>query len=201
MLFSKPLLEYQKFRRGTVINLNESIIFYNIKESKKFNPNMEYDIFLSHSYADKDIIEELVFSLMQMKNFSFSIYIDWIEDRQLKRNNVNAKTADILKARMKNCKCLLFVTSEKYSESKWMPWELGYFDGFKNKVAILPLSLNLNPEENYKGQEYLGLYPYIGVYNNNLCVYKTTDDVPSDSFSNWLNQEYKTFISEFKGFV
>ena len=40
-----------------------------------------------------------------------------------------------------------------------MPWELGYFDALKQKVAILPL-VNKSDDE-YKGQEYLGLYPCI----------------------------------------
>lgn len=41
-----------------------------------------------------------------------------------------------------------------------MPWELGYFDGYKpNKIGILPI--RQNPEGYYTGQEYLGLYPKI----------------------------------------
>jgi hypothetical protein len=39
-----------------------------------------------------------------------------------------------------------------------MPWELGYFDGFRPSfVWILPLVDESDSE--YKGQEYLGLYP------------------------------------------
>ena len=41
-----------------------------------------------------------------------------------------------------------------------MPWELGYFDGFKPRhVWILPLVAESDSE--FKGQEYLGLYPPI----------------------------------------
>ncbi len=39
-----------------------------------------------------------------------------------------------------------------------MPWELGYFDGFKpSYVWILPLVSAYDSE--FNGQEYLGLYP------------------------------------------
>jgi hypothetical protein len=39
-----------------------------------------------------------------------------------------------------------------------MPWELGYFDGIKTGyVWILPLVAQDDSE--FKGQEYLGLYP------------------------------------------
>ena len=41
-----------------------------------------------------------------------------------------------------------------------MPWELGYFDGFKpGFVCILPLVQQYDSE--FKGHEYLGLYPTI----------------------------------------
>lgn len=41
-----------------------------------------------------------------------------------------------------------------------MPWELGYFDGYKpGFVAILPLVQSSGSD--FKGQEYLGFYPYI----------------------------------------
>jgi hypothetical protein len=40
-----------------------------------------------------------------------------------------------------------------------MPWELGYFDGFCQRVAILPITRDAQDE--YVGQEYLGIYPYV----------------------------------------
>ena len=40
-----------------------------------------------------------------------------------------------------------------------MPWECGYFDGFKEKVAIVPVKIS-SSSNSYSGQEYLGLYPY-----------------------------------------
>jgi hypothetical protein len=41
-----------------------------------------------------------------------------------------------------------------------MPWELGYFDGYKpNKIGILPLVSNST--DAVRGVEYLGLYPLI----------------------------------------
>jgi hypothetical protein len=41
-----------------------------------------------------------------------------------------------------------------------MPWELGYYDGFRpGYVAILPLVQTAGGS--FSGQEYLGLYPYM----------------------------------------
>lgn len=41
---------------------------------------------------------------------------------------------------MKQSKCLLFATTENYLNLKWMPWEIGYYDGFTGKVVILPIT-------------------------------------------------------------
>ena len=44
--------------------------------------------------------------------------------------------------------------------SKWCPWELGLFDGISNgKCCILPVIKE--KKDFYKGQEYLGMYPYL----------------------------------------
>jgi hypothetical protein len=41
-----------------------------------------------------------------------------------------------------------------------MPWELGYFDGFRpGHVAVLPIVKY--DGQSFVGQEYLGLYPCI----------------------------------------
>ena len=40
-----------------------------------------------------------------------------------------------------------------------MPWELGYFDGLKGKVGVIPVTKN--QEETFKGEEYLSLYPFV----------------------------------------
>lgn len=114
-----------------------------------------YDIFLSHSYLDADYIYMIKNEIEEM---GFSVYVDWIEDSDLNREKVNKETALLLKKRMKSCKSLFYVTTENYQSSKWMPWELGYFDGIKNKVAILPV---LDNTSSFKGTEYLELYPYV----------------------------------------
>ena len=125
----------------------------------------EFDIFLSHSYLDKDLV-------FRLKNYleerDLSVYVDWIDDKNLERESVDNETAEILRKRMKQCHSLLFATSSNSTVSKWMPWECGYFDGINGKIAILPIA---NADENsFKGQEYLGLYPYIDVTSSTIWV-------------------------------
>jgi hypothetical protein len=95
-----------------------------------------------------------------LEEFHLSVYVDWINDENLDRETVSEKTARILRNRMNHSKCLLFATSETSQNSKWMPWELGYMDGKKQKVAILPLVATAQRAQ-YSGQEYLGIYPYV----------------------------------------
>lgn len=119
-----------------------------------------YDIFLSHSYNDRAIIPALK---AELEKLGYKVYVDWIDDKLLSRNNVSKDTAKVLQKRMKQSKCLIYATSENSSSSRWMPWELGYFDGIKDKmVGILPIKkYGNNFRDDFKGEEYLGLYYYI----------------------------------------
>lgn len=119
-----------------------------------------YDIFLSHSYNDRAIIPALK---AELEKLGYKVYVDWIDDKLLSRDNVSKDTAKVLQKRMKQSRCLIYATSENSSSSRWMPWELGYFDGIKDKmVGILPIKkYSNNFRDDFKGEEYLGLYYYI----------------------------------------
>lgn len=130
--------------------LTESVASFSEKDS--------YDIFLSHSFKDAHFVLALRMELVAM---GYSTYVDWVDDMQLDRSKVSKETASLLRKRMQTSKSLLLVSTENAHLSKWVPWELGYFDGFKDKVAILPIVESEFPGDSYYGQEYLGLYPYI----------------------------------------
>jgi hypothetical protein len=148
---------------------------------KKSAEGETFDIFLAHSYDDKKLIGELK---QTMQDMGYSAYVDWINDKELDRSKVTKENADLLRGRLRQCKCLFFVTSTNSSESIWMPWELGYFDAFKNRVAILPLTEQPTGLNSYNGQEYLGLYPYV------------TKDRPKngDKETLWINEASNKYI-------
>lgn len=149
MLREMVYIEHSQFETRETKILRENRRLYSIRD--------KYDIFLSHSYLDKD----LVYSLVDLFNKAgYSIYVDWMVDKELDRSNVNANTANRLRSRMQSCNGLAYVSTTNISHSKWCPWELGYVDGNKNgRCAILPIVKTSG--ESFKGQEYLGLYPYI----------------------------------------
>ncbi|KAA6331061.1 hypothetical protein EZS27_020301 [termite gut metagenome] len=135
-------------------NLNESQRMFSAKNES----HTSFDIFLSHSFLDKDEVEGLYIELTRM---GFKVYVDWVIDPYLDRNNVIKTTATLIRNRLKSSKTLLLAISVNASVSKWMPWELGYVDGYTNKCAIIPVSRENLPASSYKGSEYLSLYPFI----------------------------------------
>jgi hypothetical protein len=125
------------------------------KSASAADRGTKFDVFLSHSFRDAEIILG-VYSLL--KQGGLEPYVDWIHDPQCDRSAVTPDTADLLRRRMKQCGSLVYATSTNSPESKWMPWELGYFDGLRSRsISILPLVQGAN--DSVQGQEYLGLYP------------------------------------------
>lgn len=157
----------------------ERILF---EQAKEFSETKSYDIFLSHSVLDAN---EVYMLKRMIEGMGFSVYVDWLEDPQLDRSKVTPKTANVLKQRMNRCKSLFFATSSNSVDSKWMPWELGYFDGKVGKSAILPVYEYDSSTNSFKGQEYLGLYPYV------------TKDKPQNSeiITLWVGTDESTYIS------
>ena len=116
-----------------------------------------YDVFLSHAYQDAEVILGVKIIIEGM---GLSVYVDWLDDGSLDRSQVTVKTAEVLRERMRQSASLIYVHTPQSPDSKWMPWELGYFDGFKpHFVWILPLVASYDSE--FRGQEYLGLYPTV----------------------------------------
>jgi hypothetical protein len=84
-----------------------------------------FDIFLSHSYLNADDVLALK---AEIESMGFGVYVDWVVDSHTNREDVTKETADLIRERMGQCKSLFYVTSSEAADSKWMPWELGYFE-------------------------------------------------------------------------
>jgi hypothetical protein len=148
-----------------------------------------YDIFLSHSFRDKDLVVGIA---EWFEKFNYTVYLDWREDSQLNRATVNRETANTLKDRMSSSSALFFVPTDHAIESKWMPWELGFMDGKNGKAAVFPITQADTDSSDYRGQEYLGIYPYATVGKNkagNERIWIRQDRVTSVTFEGWLDGE------------
>jgi TIR domain len=144
-----------------------------------------YDIFLSHCTTDLELVAGLI---LLLEDLGYSVYVDWIDDPRLNRTSVTRETALLLQQRMRQSKSLIYAFSENSNMSKWMPWELGYFDGIKQTAAVLPISKS--DRSDFKGTEYLSIYFYIQIANStstnkpNLWVYDTATKYTS--FDSWI---------------
>lgn len=121
----------------------------------------KYDLFLSHSSFDS----ELLLSLKSILNHCHvNVYVDWVSDRNaLKRELTNANTAKTIIERLKSSKALLYIHTEASQNSKWAPWELGFFHALKRKICIY------NPN-NIEKAPYLDIYPTTVLEEGKLFV-------------------------------
>ena len=188
-----------QLRKGYSGSMNDSfdtkaktILTESINQQRKFSATTTTsDIFLSHSSSDAGLVAGLK---LELEDLGYSVYVDWIEDPKLSRENVTKDTALVLQARMKQCKALLYAFSENATNSKWMPWELGYFDGKKGIVAVLPISRT--SKSSFQGSEYLGIYFYIQINTisgtNNLALWVHETSTIYTLFNNWIEGSQPT---------
>lgn len=155
-LVSRPLLR-RVARRNPVSDAKREL---RELATKSFKSAKRFDVFLSHRYFDADQVLALK-SLIEY--FGFSVFVDWIETPGLDRGKVTKETAGYLRTAMEKSASLLYAVSDNSSDSKWMPWELGYSDALHGRVAVVPVTDQETTTESYRGQEYLGLYSYLTI--------------------------------------
>jgi len=143
-----------------------------------------YDVFLSHSFADRELVIGLKGLLEDHK---YTVYVDWFEDPSLDRSNITAETIKLLRGRMNFCKCLFYSVTPNSEHSNWMPWECGYMDGKTGRSAIFPLTtLRSN---SFSGREYLQAYPYVTIdqmANGSTLFFVRTNSSTYCSLDHWL---------------
>lgn len=148
-----------------------------------YNSQMEqskkYDIFLSHSSSNKELLLELK-SLLN--SLDFNVYIDWVNDIDaLKRTLTNADTAQVIIERLKSCNALIFVYSEESLKSLWTPWEIGYFHSLKNKIGVY----YPNESDISETPAYIGIYPKVKMIDKKIMIEGQGSLVP---ILDWLRE-------------
>lgn len=117
-----------------------------------------YDIFLSQTIRDAEVVLGVYDLLVEM---GFVVFCDWLDAPEADRAEVTPANAEFIRSVMSLSDTLLFLDTANADQSLWMCWELGWFDGAKGHVAVLPVL----PEGQgyYRGREFLGLYPYVEI--------------------------------------
>lgn len=115
-----------------------------------------YDFFLSHSSVDMDIINGLYRKLTEK---GFSVFVDRVDAK----GTAIETMAEKLKSAMDKSNYILYVHTHNSRNSKWTPWEIGYFDSKKgsDNIFVMPLLDDDKQIAPYAGQEYLQAYTEI----------------------------------------
>lgn len=147
--------------------------------NSQLEQNKKYDLFLSHSSTNKDL---LLGVKTMLNSLNFNVYIDWINDKEsLKRTLTNADTAHVIIERLKACDALMFVYTEDSLKSLWTPWEIGYFHSLKGKICVYypdEIDENMIPA-------YINIYPKVFFKEYEILVKMDGGTIP---IRNWINQ-------------
>lgn len=116
----------------------ESLAGKLLNKDKTIQKMKTYDLFISHSYLDREIVSGIV---RKMNDCGLNCYVDWTADGDfLKRSLVSDYTKEVLKARMQNSRKLLYLSSSNSRKSSWVDFELSYYkDEVKNEMYMIVL--------------------------------------------------------------
>ncbi|MBQ8464807.1 MAG: toll/interleukin-1 receptor domain-containing protein [Alphaproteobacteria bacterium] len=171
--FNEKYLNSLPVSKKTVKDRNSYLAEAHISKEQKET----FDVFLSHSSKDKNLVGK-VRDVIE-KEYHFSAYVDWDENSGMLRTEV----ADTIKEVMTRCKTLLIVKTQNSDESSWVSWETGYFEALKFKnitdrfdqIGVLVIdnenfnqAVLENPFNCYH-QEYLLRYTFVD--ENNLRTF------------------------------
>jgi hypothetical protein len=165
-----------------------------LNEDAQAPATKSFDVFLCHSIRDAELVQGAKRILEEQQ---LDVYVDWIVDPQMDRSAVTAETAAVLRGRMNRSRSLLYLFSNNSKRSRWMPWEIGYFDGRNGNVGVIPI----RPDDgilDFSREEYLGLYPKVEILDSGIWVNRTvdapvtgTDKRNYKSFGDWVTSNDK----------
>ena len=153
------LLEQGRFNAYSVVELNNAVA--PILEHSRYSSKTT--VFISHKHDEIDDLKG-VLGFLERK-YNVKAYID-SRDTKMPRIT-SAETAMNLKNRISKCDRFILIATNGAVESKWCNWELGFGDAnnYPDRIAIRPMKPKGANDSQYKGSEYLRIYPYI-VYSD-----------------------------------
>lgn len=123
-------------------------------------------VFISHKHDDLKGVLGFLESEYKVK-----VYIDSRDPSMPK--TTSADTAHNIKERIEQCDKFILLATNNAIESKWCNWELGFGDAQKypEHIALFPMKPEGKSDLQYKGSEYMTIYPYITYLNGNEFPY------------------------------
>lgn len=147
-----------EFDRYKVVSLNEAK--NDIVELYHGYAQEKIPVFISHKHDDLEELKGLIGFLES--EYNVKAYIDSRDGSMPLKTS--GETALKIKERIMQCKKFILLATDAAIESKWCNWELGFGDTHKfksNSIALFPVKERYSSDEEFKGNEYMGIYPYI----------------------------------------
>ena len=159
----------QIFERGSFSNyritdsqLNEARV-----ETRSFSEggrvSSQRTIFLSHKHSDLEDLKDIIGFLRQQ--YKVDVYIDSMDANMPKKTS--GATAQRIKKIIEKSDRFILLATDAAIESKWCNWELGFGDAhkYRDKIALFPVKEKGSFDSQYKGNEYMQIYPFIAYYD------------------------------------
>ena len=175
------------FERGHFksTRITKSFITNSLNESRNFNKQTAYSskttVFLSHKHEDIEDEEELKGFVDFLENLDIKVYIDSMDNKMPQQTS--GDTAKRIKEIIEYCDKFILLATEKAIESYWCNWELGIGDVHKyiRNIALLPIKDKGKYDYQYKGNEYMQIYPVID-YENGTNYYRNNGGLISRGY-------------------
>ena len=156
----KYLFEQGYLEEYSHVRLNEA--GETVPKNERFEPS-KTTVFISHKHDDIEDFKGLLGFLE--KQFFVKAYIDSRDSSM--PYFTSGKTAIKIREKIKACDKFIFLATNGAIESKWCNWELGYGDAnkFEENIALFQMKPANTMDSDYKGSEYMSIYPYIVYYD------------------------------------
>ncbi|MDD4822028.1 MAG: toll/interleukin-1 receptor domain-containing protein [Bacteroidales bacterium] len=187
------------FERGHFSNSNiqESFINESLRDVRTFSSKSAYSakptVFLSHKHDD---LKDLQGFMGKLQELGAKVYIDSMDNKM--PDQTSGDTAIRIKEVIKYCNKFILLATEKAIESYWCNWELGIGDTHKfiEHIAILPMKERGLNDLQYKGNEYLQIYPRID-YEDGTNHYRNNGGIIPQGYyvSKPINKEGIRYIT------
>jgi len=119
----------------------------------------QFDFYVSPSNVETELI---IGTALSLEDCGYSVCLDGYREHDSTDRRITQERGKELRSVMERCLGMIILTTSAKSDSIWLPWECGFFEGKKSRIAVLPIT----PANSdiYRGEGYLGLYPFITRY-------------------------------------
>lgn len=157
----KTIFEQGSFEKYSYVRLDESM--GTILAHSQYGATKKTTVFISHKHEDLADLKGILGFLEN--SYGVKVYIDSQDPTMPKLTS--AKTAINIKERIRKCDKFILLATNNAIDSKWCNWELGYGDAqkYQDNIALFPMKPKGAFDNEYRGTEYMAIYPYIAFYD------------------------------------